>query len=78
MQACHEATGRSLISTPDLPKRSGLLASSLTAWWDTLHIWHERARQRAQLAELDQRLRHDMGLSDQDIEAEVRKWFWQP
>lgn len=40
--------------------------------------WQARASERARLAELDDRLLKDVGLSRADIEREVRKPFWQP
>jgi uncharacterized protein YjiS (DUF1127 family) len=37
----------------------------------------ERARQRHALAELDDRLLQDVGLSRADVTSEVEKPFWQ-
>lgn len=39
--------------------------------------WNERARQRRQLARLDDRLLGDLGLSRIDAEQEARKPFWR-
>ncbi|MDD3448252.1 MAG: DUF1127 domain-containing protein [Gammaproteobacteria bacterium] len=39
--------------------------------------WSERARQRRQLARLDDRLLGDIGLSRVDAEQEARKPFWR-
>jgi uncharacterized protein YjiS (DUF1127 family) len=45
---------------------------------DRLWVWLERARQRRQLLQLDEHLRHDLGLTQAAIDAEVAKPFWQP
>ncbi|MGE0723378.1 MAG: DUF1127 domain-containing protein [Alphaproteobacteria bacterium] len=39
--------------------------------------WQDRARERHQLATLDDRLLRDIGLSRCDIAKEVDKPFWQ-
>lgn len=44
---------------------------------DMLLEWNERARQRRQLARLDDRLLGDIGLSRVDAEQEARKPFWR-
>jgi uncharacterized protein YjiS (DUF1127 family) len=45
---------------------------------DAVLGWHERSRQRAQLAALDVRLRRDLGLSPADVARESEKPFWRP
>lgn len=45
---------------------------------DRLMVWLERARQRHQLRLLDEHLRHDLGLTQTAIDAEVAKPFWRP
>jgi uncharacterized protein YjiS (DUF1127 family) len=44
---------------------------------DALRRWRELARQRRQLAELDDRLLRDIGLTRADVGAELRKPFWR-
>ncbi len=39
--------------------------------------WQERAEQRHRLAELDERMRKDIGLSWADISREASKPFWR-
>ncbi|RCX32350.1 DUF1127 domain-containing protein [Thioalbus denitrificans] len=39
--------------------------------------WNQRARQRRQLARLDDYLLRDIGLSRVDAEQEARKPFWR-
>jgi len=51
---------------PDFVTRVSALAST----------WQRRARQRAELARLNERDLHDLGLSRADVEYEVRKPFW--
>ncbi len=40
-------------------------------------IWHQRARQRRQLAELSDRQLADIGISRAEACAEAEKPFWQ-
>jgi len=42
-----------------------------------LLTWHDRARQRYQLAQLDEAALKDLGLSRVDVARECRKPFWQ-
>ena len=44
---------------------------------DTVECWQQRHRQRTALAELDDRLLKDIGLTRADVAREVRKTFWQ-
>ena len=39
--------------------------------------WPERARQRRQLARMDDRMLSDLGLSRSDVDAEFRKAPWR-
>ncbi|WP_313303805.1 DUF1127 domain-containing protein [Stutzerimonas balearica] len=41
-----------------------------------LRRWHRLARQRRQLAALDEHALKDLGLSRADIEAEISRPFW--
>lgn len=45
---------------------------------DTLLRRMERARQRRHLAELDDRLLRDIGVSRAEVEAEISRPFWRP
>lgn len=66
---------------------SALLSSRFVHWQSfrdfplravaTLLRWHERSRQRAMLARLDEHLLRDIGLSRADVEEELRKPFWR-
>jgi uncharacterized protein YjiS (DUF1127 family) len=44
--------------------------------WEQLHRWFTLARERRQLAQLDERALHDIGLSRIDAEQEARRPFW--
>lgn len=39
--------------------------------------WAERSRQRSELANLDARTLHDIGISRSDIAVEINKPFWR-
>ena len=41
-----------------------------------LRRWRELARQRSQLARLDERTLRDIGVSHYDARQEARRWFW--
>jgi len=45
---------------------------------DTVLCWQERARQRRQLLEMDDRLLSDIGVTRAEAEAEFEKPFWRP
>ena len=45
---------------------------------DLLLTWSDRMRQRRHLAELDDRLLQDIGVSRADIEVEISRPFWRP
>ena len=53
------------------------LARLLAAAFALIGTWHDRARQRRELARLDQRLLRDIGVSRYDALAEARKPFWR-
>jgi uncharacterized protein YjiS (DUF1127 family) len=44
---------------------------------ELIRHWHERARQRRQLALLEPRLLRDIGIRREDALAEAGKWFWE-
>ncbi len=45
---------------------------------DTLLEWRDRARERHALAQLDDRMLRDIGVSRADVYCEYRKPFWRP
>jgi uncharacterized protein YjiS (DUF1127 family) len=53
---------------------AGLVARAV----DLLLIWSDRMRQRRHLAELDDRLLRDIGVSRADVEGEISRPFWRP
>ena len=59
----------------DRPKRSFFNIFAKTA--DGLYTWSQRSRQRRQLGKLDQRLMKDIGVSYEDVWAEINKPFWK-
>jgi len=44
----------------------------------TVELWHERARQRRQLASFNEFQLKDIGLSRADVEGEISRPFWRP
>ena len=42
----------------------------------TVIEWHERARQRRHLSELDDRMLQDIGVTRADVGREIAKPFW--
>lgn len=53
------------------------LAGTFTAFNQILATWRRRARERQELARLDQRTIRDLGLSPGDIRFEASKPFWR-
>jgi uncharacterized protein YjiS (DUF1127 family) len=50
---------------------------SLALLWETLKLWRRRALERDQLARMDERALHDIGLSRSAVYAELQKPFWR-
>jgi uncharacterized protein YjiS (DUF1127 family) len=64
----------------DIARRLATVSASGDAFrrlWATLKGWHRRARERDQLARMDERELHDLGLSRSAIYAELQKPFWR-
>lgn len=53
------------------------LADAAFRLWLQLEAWRERARQRRDLLELDDRLLKDIGISRADARREGGKPFWK-
>jgi uncharacterized protein YjiS (DUF1127 family) len=45
--------------------------------WRVVTHWSDRARQRRMLAELDDRLLEDAGITRRQVAQEIRKPFWR-
>lgn len=58
------------------PRPCGL-ARVFGALLNNLALWQERAEQRADLAEMDERMLKDIGVSAADAWKETRKPFWR-
>ena len=50
--------------------------SRLHVWGSTIRMWFERNRQRRALAELDDRLLRDIGVTSAQARSEAAKPFW--
>lgn len=59
-------------------RRSGPPTIWLARLAALLALWHQRARQRSRLAELDDRLLEDIGKTRKQAIVEAGKPFWQP
>jgi uncharacterized protein YjiS (DUF1127 family) len=60
-----------------LPARAAPVAGFLRRFAETVDAWAQRARDRRDLAELDERQRRDMGLDLDAIRRETNKPFWR-
>ena len=58
------------------PKRTKADDGLVTRLFDQLFTWLDRARQRRQLGELDDRLLRDIGLSRAEVDNEISRPFW--
>jgi uncharacterized protein YjiS (DUF1127 family) len=59
-------------SSPLAPSRSLFVSG-----WATVQTWLARSRSRNALAELDEFMLKDIGLTRADVVMETRKSFWQ-
>ena len=55
----------------------GALKNAVGFAFETLREWRRRARDRAQLARLDDRMLRDIGLTPADAEFLANKPFWR-
>lgn len=67
--------GTSWIEHSSAARRPGTRLRQLI---DLLVLWHDRARQRRQLAAFDDRALRDMGVTRLDALREYEKPFWRP
>ena len=61
----------------DVPPLAPYVASRFARALDTLLLWHERARQRRQLLQLDDVMLRDLGVTRADASGEAGKPFWR-
>jgi uncharacterized protein YjiS (DUF1127 family) len=61
----------------DVPPLAPRVASRLVRALDTVLLWHERARQRRQLLQLNDAMLRDIGLVRADALGEAGKPFWR-
>ena len=57
--------------------RRGARPSAGTRLYATLGAWRQRARERAQLAQLDDRMLTDIGINRAEAEFLINKPFWR-
>jgi uncharacterized protein YjiS (DUF1127 family) len=58
------------------PSRGKAGTGFVTRLLDAAMTWRDRARQRRHLAELDDRLLRDIGVSRAEVEGEISRPFW--
>lgn len=61
----------------DVPPLAPYVAGRLARALDTVLLWHERARQRRQLLQLDDVMLRDIGVGRSDVTGEASKPFWR-
>ena len=78
MNHTHLAAGTAL-KCPAVPaaRRSGATPSPFARAMTVLQTWLRRSRGRDDLAELDEHLLRDIGLTRSEVENERNKLFWQ-
>ena len=59
------------------PTRAKADRGLATRLFDQVFTWLDRARQRRQLGELDDRLLRHIGLSRAEVDHEISQRFWQ-
>ncbi|AIB12822.1 uncharacterized protein YjiS (DUF1127 family) [Azospirillum brasilense] len=57
--------------------RPAPVAYVLDSVLDTFALWRQRTITRRELARLDDRMLHDIGISQIDVEGEISKPFWK-
>ena len=67
------ATHHRTHSPTDLPHST---QGRLHVWGNVIRMWLERSRQRRALAELDERLLRDIGVTSAQASREAAKPFW--
>lgn len=77
MSTIHELSLSSPRSTPSLRGIFARPAGLMVRIARLSGVWYRRYRERRALAALPDHLLKDIGLSDADVWAESRKWFWQ-
>jgi uncharacterized protein YjiS (DUF1127 family) len=53
------------------------LAGTYTAFANVLQLWRQRSHERSELAKLDARSLHDLGLTESAARFEANKPFWR-
>lgn len=60
-----------------LAQGRSLLVADLARAWAVLKVWQRRSRDRAHLAQLDDRMLDDIGLTQDQAHRIARKPFWK-
>ena len=65
------------IPIPDVGLVPTAFVRPLVKTWNVLLVWQKREDDRRHLAEMDARMRRDVGLRWEDVQREIRKPFWR-
>jgi len=74
---CHKALQSDFAPRAGSRGVTSVIVHAASGALEALLTWQERARQRHSLANLDDRLMKDMGLTPSQVEQELRKPFWR-
>jgi uncharacterized protein YjiS (DUF1127 family) len=58
-------------------RATAAVAARVVAALALLRLWRRRARERALLATLDERMLRDIGVEPSDVEREINRPFWR-
>jgi uncharacterized protein YjiS (DUF1127 family) len=74
----HIATNHSLINSHSAAPRSDASGGGLAAWIaNAARRWRERATERRELAQMDERALRDARLTRWDVEQQISRPFWR-
>lgn len=65
------------VHTVDHDSLATVVSHRLNQFLDTVAEWHSRAVSRRELAQLDDRMLQDIGVSNVEVEREISKPFWR-
>lgn len=67
----------STLTSRFLPSAGAAVSPPRRSWRATWALWRRRARERAELARMDERERKDLGITAADVSMEIAKPVWR-